>query len=687
MEAYNAKVELVLSLLPQTPVWLECPLLQMQLLARLGTGSVLLNSWTYPCLHVHVARGEEKEQVHNLATILRMLHRVSNIQVMVRLTIDRPFPDLTSIVKVLRGDPCVRLVLVQQERSPMNLLSAFSKAARDYQNKALEERQRMLEQHQKQADEERLRHIELRRQKEEQQRERQQQQHTAQMARESVVAGSSHSRSPSTSSSGSWDAHEPIMTAVTPPLAAQLGPAGDDGVTPLELPVTERATMSDHGYDGDADEDGDEVAALVASEVGGRSTVSASGDYDFSNYPTDRRRGSNSSNGRRDRRRGSAGSRTERTSRSSSRNRRDRRRGTADSRGSRGSGGSGGQRQVLSQQPSPLSQQAQHQPPIFQRAASPHDTGVHAGSTPPLMLPVTTTSRRMSAETTPAKPAMPPNTVDMFEVVQCLVSAFCGDLKPSDFLPLCMLDVCASFLEVSAKTARLLPRCLLLSKTTERKVSFVFESQAMGFGSYDFRCPTSTCFGSILINLPPAPANVAPGAETPQTSSIPLGRFVDVETFYEMLRPLVRGYRGPSAKSKKPKKGNNIFQNIALVMKLNKIAKRTMRHCVDPRTGQYVLCHTTWLRACFGSVAIARVFLYVLMFTLRLLVWTLTVCGALMYVMARPAQLPNFVSLVTQPAVTAASSNAKTAATGQDQKHGAKRAKMSTRQMSEHVSL
>jgi hypothetical protein len=48
----------------------------------------------YPCLHVHVMKGEEQDQAHNLDVILRLLGRVSNIQVMVRLTIDRPFPEL-----------------------------------------------------------------------------------------------------------------------------------------------------------------------------------------------------------------------------------------------------------------------------------------------------------------------------------------------------------------------------------------------------------------------------------------------------------------------------------------------------------------------------------------------------------------------------------------------------------------
>jgi len=86
METYNAKVDFITSLLPGTPIWMECPLLQMQLLARLGSRSMLLNPWIYPCIHMHVMRGEEPEQTHDLSVILRLLGRISNIQVSVVLT-------------------------------------------------------------------------------------------------------------------------------------------------------------------------------------------------------------------------------------------------------------------------------------------------------------------------------------------------------------------------------------------------------------------------------------------------------------------------------------------------------------------------------------------------------------------------------------------------------------------------
>ena len=136
-------------------------------------------------------------------------------------------------------------------------------------------------------------------------------------------------------------------------------------------------------------------------------------------------------------------------------------------------------------------------------------------------------------------------------------------------------------------------------------------SQSLGFGSYDFRCPSATCFGVVLVNLPDEDR----GADSEhRATSIPLNRFVDLETFHEMLRPLVRGFApradhghtaardgqvggsdhgGGGANSPPRGKGgavkkNNIFQNLALVMKLRKIAKRTAKPCRDPRTGRSV---------------------------------------------------------------------------------------------------
>eukprot|EP00750_Incisomonas_marina_P024569 INCI5128.1.p1 GENE.INCI5128.1~~INCI5128.1.p1 ORF type:complete len:1015 (-),score=158.96 INCI5128.1:479-3523(-) len=491
METYNAKVEFIITLLPKTPVWMECPLLQMQLLCRLGSGSMLLNPWTYPCLHVHVMRGEEAEQTHNLSVILRMLTRISNIQIMVRLTIDRPFPDLSSLTAVLRNNTHVRLVLIQQERSPMHLLSAFSKAARAHQNQAAARRRQLLEQEQQSRLAEETARAE---EQAAELRARQRASSNSLSEDEGIVgdvaafAEEQRQRESRASEKNQESADEALA-------------ASDYGnVLPgNDMPITGRSptSHSDGGYDADADLDEADEAEFAPGSVGSQARV--------------RRGNSCGSLERRGRRRASS-----KDSRSSSRN--------SSSRGLRRS-------------------------PISPGTLS--GGGMSIGSLPnsdsKLVAPLPT-SRRLSSETTARPPPPPPNSVDVFEVVQCLEHAFGGDVNPSDFLPLCMLDACAPFFD------------------------------AMTYGSYNFRCPAATCFGMVLVNLHPDPSDhdVNRGP-----TSIPLGRFVDLETFHEMLRPLVRGFRKTSVRD------NNFFQNVALVLKLKKIASRTARPCVDPLTGRY----------------------------------------------------------------------------------------------------
>lgn len=85
----------------------------------------------------------------------------------------------------------------------------------------------------------------------------------------------------------------------------------------------------------------------------------------------------------------------------------------------------------------------------------------------------------------------------------------------------------------------------------------------------------------MLVNLPDeGGSGHGNGKVNRGPTSIPLGRFVDLEAFHEMLVPLVRDRGGA--------KRNHILQNIALVLKLKKIAKRTALPCTDPRTGRCV---------------------------------------------------------------------------------------------------
>lgn len=111
----------------------------------------------------------------------------------------------------------------------------------------------------------------------------------------------------------------------------------------------------------------------------------------------------------------------------------------------------------------------------------------------------------------------------------------------------------------------------------------------MGFGSYNFRCPSATCFGVVLINMPMSNQTTNhPSSARP--SSLPLNRMVDLETFHEMLQPLIGDFRKKSSKLESRNMiKNNIFENIALVIKLKKIAQRTTRLFSDPQTGRFVV--------------------------------------------------------------------------------------------------
>lgn len=194
---------------------------------------------------------------------------------------------------------------------------------------------------------------------------------------------------------------------------------GNNGLSTNDIPATERSPTahSDGGYDADADLDEADEAEEVAP--GGS----------YGSHARVRRGNSVGSLERRGRRRASS-----RDSRSSSRN--------SSSRGLRRS-------------------------PISPATIS--GGGMSIGSLPnsdsKLVAPLPT-SRRLSSETTTRPPPPPPNSVDIFEVVQCLQHAFGGDVNPSDFLPLCMLDACAPFFDVRKNLC--LSRCKGSSRCPRR---------------------------------------------------------------------------------------------------------------------------------------------------------------------------------------------------------------------------
>ncbi|ELR14028.1 emp24/gp25L/p24 family protein [Acanthamoeba castellanii str. Neff] len=131
MEALNAKVHFVEKLLPATPILIEVSYERLMLLCRLPD-SIFLRPWVYPALKYFLRRGDEELCRQEIAKLVYSIQEFSGIQLVITLSVSRPFPFMNELLAILRKEcNLIRFVIISLERPPKQILSSAQLKARN----------------------------------------------------------------------------------------------------------------------------------------------------------------------------------------------------------------------------------------------------------------------------------------------------------------------------------------------------------------------------------------------------------------------------------------------------------------------------------------------------------------------------------------------------------------------------
>jgi hypothetical protein len=116
----------------------------LMLLCRLPE-SIFLHSWTYPALKYFLRRGDEEQCREEIIKLIDSIQEFSDIQLVITLSVSRPFPALKELLSILRKESkTVRFVIIALERPPKQILrSAQLKAANSNKQEVKEAPQTM----------------------------------------------------------------------------------------------------------------------------------------------------------------------------------------------------------------------------------------------------------------------------------------------------------------------------------------------------------------------------------------------------------------------------------------------------------------------------------------------------------------------------------------------------------------
>eukprot|EP01119_Soliformovum_irregulare_P025878 TRINITY_DN9697_c0_g1_i2.p1 TRINITY_DN9697_c0_g1~~TRINITY_DN9697_c0_g1_i2.p1 ORF type:complete len:329 (-),score=54.43 TRINITY_DN9697_c0_g1_i2:6-905(-) len=126
MAILNQKIRFVATLLPSSPIILETSYERICLLCQLED-SVFLLSNIYPALKYYLDQGNEGECQSELTQLFQHLKSFTNIQMMVTVSLNRPYPSLKSLMRFIREQVgFIRVFVISMERSPKQLLHSLS---------------------------------------------------------------------------------------------------------------------------------------------------------------------------------------------------------------------------------------------------------------------------------------------------------------------------------------------------------------------------------------------------------------------------------------------------------------------------------------------------------------------------------------------------------------------------------
>lgn len=130
MNILNERVQYVLNMtefgISEQPIVLECTFDRLSQLAKLEN-TVLLNQRIYPSVQIYMEKGRESQSTQELRFAFENLRKIQNLQVIVRLVVSKPMPDLRSILQLLRFDMVgfTRFIILEMERTPSQLMKQF----------------------------------------------------------------------------------------------------------------------------------------------------------------------------------------------------------------------------------------------------------------------------------------------------------------------------------------------------------------------------------------------------------------------------------------------------------------------------------------------------------------------------------------------------------------------------------
>jgi hypothetical protein len=138
----NAKMKQVLaykSRISEQPLVLECTFDRISRLANLED-TVLLNNKIYPSVQIYIEKGKEEHNTRELKNAYEALRTIKNLEVIVRLVVSKPLPDLAPFLKLLRFEMVgfTRFVIIEMERTPAQIMQQFKPNNQDVENRFAE---------------------------------------------------------------------------------------------------------------------------------------------------------------------------------------------------------------------------------------------------------------------------------------------------------------------------------------------------------------------------------------------------------------------------------------------------------------------------------------------------------------------------------------------------------------------
>ncbi|EFC44668.1 predicted protein [Naegleria gruberi] len=131
MVTLNRKVNLILANVPKdNPIVLELSFDRVVQLSKLDD-TCLLNPRIHPSVQIFLQKGIEKQTALELNNAFLILKQITNLTIIVRIVVSRPFPKLDSILNLLRFPMkgFCRFIIIEAERTPNQIMKQFKKCA------------------------------------------------------------------------------------------------------------------------------------------------------------------------------------------------------------------------------------------------------------------------------------------------------------------------------------------------------------------------------------------------------------------------------------------------------------------------------------------------------------------------------------------------------------------------------